>query len=84
MSGGAARKVTISLPGELVSYADSLARERGSTRSAVISDLLEEKQKRERDELARHGYRFYAAEADEFAAASQAAVAEAIDDRSSW
>ena len=84
MAEGTTRKVTISLPGELVSYADSLAREGGSTRSAVISDLLEERRKRERDELARHGYRFYAAEAEEFVAASRAAVAEAIDDRSSW
>ncbi len=85
MKGNTARKVTISLPEDLVLYADSLARERKSTRSAVISELLEKRRLRERDDLARRGYRFYAEEAEEFAAASQAAVAEAVDDeRSSW
>ena len=83
--GGVPRKVTISLPEDLVSYADAVARERQSTRSAVISHLLEERRKRDRDELAREGYRFYGEEAGEFSVASRLAVAEAVDDeRSAW
>ena len=74
------RKVTVSLPGKLVSYADRLARDQGSTRSAVISRLLEEKRAREREELAREGYAYYGREAAEFAAASGVAVTEALED----
>ena len=74
------RKITVSIPADLVSYADMLASQNGTTRSAIICDLLAERLARERDELAREGYAFYGREAEEFAAATSGAVAEALDD----
>jgi metal-responsive CopG/Arc/MetJ family transcriptional regulator len=77
MSVTAIKKVTISLPVELLSFADSRASDQRTSRSSVISDLLERERLRQLDELAREGYEFYAAEAEEFAKASAAAVASA-------
>ena len=74
------RKVTISLQKELVAYADHLARQRCTTRSGVIADLLEERRAREREAAAREGYRYYSGEAAEFDLATAGAVAEAWDD----
>ncbi|MDP2952884.1 MAG: ribbon-helix-helix protein, CopG family, partial [Chloroflexota bacterium] len=37
-------KVTISLPRDLLALADRLARERSTTRSAVIAELLEKEE----------------------------------------
>ncbi len=85
MSGSASRKVTVTLPEDLVSFADEKARQHASTRSAVITALLEEMREKERDRLAREGYQFYALEAEQFAESSCRAVAEAIgDDGSTW
>jgi len=61
--GGSYKKVTVSLPEELVEYADRLARESSTSRSAVIADLLEWRRARVRDALAREGYAFYGDEA---------------------
>jgi metal-responsive CopG/Arc/MetJ family transcriptional regulator len=81
----AVKKVTISVPRDLLAYADQKAHQRGSTRSALIAQLIEELRCRELDELAREGYEYYAAESSEFAQASVRAVAEAIaDDDSAW
>ena len=81
----ATRKVTLSLPEELVAFADSKATQQGMTRSHLISDLLAELHQREQDAFASEGYRFYANESEDFAEASSEAVAEAIaDDRSTW
>lgn len=80
MAEGASTKVTITLQQELVDFADALARERNTTRSRVIADLLAERRVRQRDAMAREGYRFYGGEASEFDTASGAAVAEAWDD----
>ena len=71
-------KVTVSLPRRLVRYADRRAAEMGTSRSQIIVRALSELEARERDEAAREGYLFYAAEAEEFADASGKAVAEAI------
>ena len=71
-------KVTVSLPRELVRYADSLAAERATSRSAVVSDALAVLRERQESELAREGYAFYAEESAEFAAASMKAVSEAF------
>ncbi len=79
------RKVTLSLPEELIAYADSKAAELGTNRSRLVSDLLERFRQHEREALAREGYRFYAGEAEEFAAQSAAAASEVLDDDgSSW
>ena len=83
MPHATSRKVTLSLPEDLVAFADAKAAERGTNRSRVVGDLLEALRRREQDSLASEGYRFYAAEAREFADASAKAVAEAVvDDRS--
>ena len=73
-------KVTVSLPRHLVRYADLRAAELGISRSRIIGRALSELEARERDELAREGYVFYAAEAEEFAAATAKAVSEVLTD----
>ena len=79
------KKVTVSLPTHLVDYADRLARERSSSRSAVIAGLLEWRRKHARDVLAQEGYVFYGHEAEDFATASASMVAEALEnDDSTW
>lgn len=72
------RKITISLPEELVVFADQRAQEIQTSRSQVISQALAELRAAEEAQLAAEGYRFYAAEAEEFAASATAAVFEAI------
>ncbi len=74
------RKVTLSLPEKLIAYADSKAAQLGTNRSRLVSDLLERSRQHEQEALAREGYRFYAKEAEEFAAQSVAAVGDALDD----
>ncbi len=75
-------KVTISLPRHLVRYADKRAAELGMNRSQIIGRALADLEARERDELAKEGYLFYAAESEDFASASSKAVAEALGDAS--
>ena len=72
-------KITISLPADLVEYADRRAREQGTSRSQVIGQALADLQAQEEEQLAAEGYRFYAQEAADFAAASATAVEEALD-----
>ncbi len=74
------KKVTISMSDELLAFADRMAESFGKTRSAFIASLLADARECERERLAAEGYRFYSSEAGEFAAASEAAVAEAMDD----
>ena len=74
------KKVTISMSEELLAFADRMAKSFGKTRSGFISSLLAEARERELEHLAAEGYRFFSSEAQEFAAASGAAVAEAMDD----
>ncbi len=71
------RKVTISLPEELVVYTDRRADQKGTNRSQVISQALAHLMAFEEEQLAAEGYAFYAAEAEGFAASSGQAVAEA-------
>ncbi|MGB9620204.1 MAG: ribbon-helix-helix protein, CopG family [Armatimonadota bacterium] len=73
------RKITISLPAELVEFADRMAGQSRLSRSQVISRALAQIRAGEEERLAAEGYRFYAQEAEEFAAASSRAVAEAVD-----
>lgn len=72
------RKITISLPGNLLEYADRRASRTRLSRSQVIGEALAEAQAQEQARLAVEGYRFYAGEASEFAEASAGAVAEAL------
>ena len=75
-------KVTVSLPSDLVVYADTTAAALGTSRSQVIGRALTNLRAAEQEELAREGYRFYGREAEEFASASSQAVAEALRDAS--
>lgn len=71
------RKVTISLPLDLVEFADRAAQQAEISRSQVIGQALSEARARVERRLAEEGYRFYAGESVEFATASALAVAEA-------
>ena len=64
------RKVTVSLPAELVDFADRQAIQHRSNRSKIISLALAEVKSRDEERLAAEGYRFYAQEAELFAASS--------------
>lgn len=78
-------KVTLTLDRDLVALADAKAAERHTTRNRVLREILAEWRLREREELAREGYEFYADEAREFAEVSSKATAEALsDDSSAW
>ena len=72
------RKITISLPGELVIFADRQAQQNNTSRSQLISRLLAQFKAQEEERLAAEGYQFYAQEAAEFAAATATATAEAL------
>lgn len=73
------RRITISLPDDLVDFADREAARRSISRSRLIAQALSEVKAKEEERLAAEGYRFYAQEASRFAEASAAAVAEAVD-----
>jgi Arc/MetJ-type ribon-helix-helix transcriptional regulator len=76
---GSLKRITVALPEDLVLFADSQAKSRRLSPSQVLSSALVLVKEAEEERLAAEGYRFYAAEASEFAAASASAVAEAID-----
>lgn len=71
------RKITISLPEELVAFADDRAKELSTSRSQIISMALATVKTSEDEQLAAEGYRFYAQEASEFASAAHTAIVEA-------
>lgn len=73
-------KVTISLPMELLRYADQRATELGTSRSQIIGEAVAERRAREAEELAREGYAFYRGEAEDFAGATLRAVSEVLGD----
>ena len=72
------RKITVSLPEELVEFVDKVAAAMKTSRSKVIADAIAAQREREEARLATEGYRFYAQEASEFAAASRQAVSEVL------
>ena len=74
-----AQKITISLPADLLAYADAQAQRLRTSRSRFISQALAQLKVRDQERLATEGYGFYAAEARDFAEASIHAVAEALD-----
>lgn len=76
MQSTSMRKITISLPENLVDFADRMARQGDTSRSRVISRALAEAQARAEQQLAEEGYRFYAGESIESAQATAQAVAE--------
>ncbi len=70
------RKITISLPGELIVFADQLAKQNNTSRSQLFSKLLADFKAQEEERLAAEGYQFYAQEASDFADAITTATAE--------
>ncbi|MEE9617837.1 MAG: hypothetical protein V3T90_12640 [Anaerolineae bacterium] len=72
------QKITVSLPQELVEFADAVAATMRCSRSNVIAEALAAQREREEARLAAEGYRFYAQQASEFAAASLQAVSEVL------
>jgi len=72
------RKITISLPGDLVTFTDSQAQRSQTSRSQFISNLLSRFKAQEEERLAIEGYKFYAEEAAEFAIVTSTATAEAF------
>jgi metal-responsive CopG/Arc/MetJ family transcriptional regulator len=72
-------KVTLSLPRELIRYADDRAKALATSRSQVVAEALSVLRERDEDELAREGYAFYAEESEVFADESVRAVSEALD-----
>ncbi|TEU15257.1 MAG: hypothetical protein E3J21_13710 [Anaerolineales bacterium] len=72
------RKITVSLPQELVEFADTVATRMRISRSKVIAEALAAQREYEEARLAAEGYRFYAQEASEFAASSLQAVSEVL------
>jgi metal-responsive CopG/Arc/MetJ family transcriptional regulator len=79
-SPNTARKITISLPADMLAYADAQAARRNTSRSQVISEALAEYRAAKEAALAAEGYGYYAGEASAFAASSADAVAEALPD----
>jgi len=69
-------KVTLSLPRELVEFADAKATERETSRSQIVTEALATLRAQDEDELAREGYALYAEDNTEFAAASLSAASE--------
>lgn len=73
----ALQRVSITMPAELVRYADIQAAELNTSRSQIIVMALSSIKATQEEKLASEGYRFYSAEASEFAEASAEAAAEA-------
>lgn len=62
MGDGRVSKVTISLPVSLLEFADLLAREKSTTRSGVIAELLRKEEEAKTQALMAEGYREMAEE----------------------
>ncbi len=77
-------KVTISLPRHLLDLADRLARERGTTRSAVICELLEKEEKARVHALMAEGYQEMAEENRHLAQEAFALASETVLRDTRW
>jgi metal-responsive CopG/Arc/MetJ family transcriptional regulator len=73
-------QVMISLPADLLRFADYQVERLGISRSQVISEALKQAKLVEEERLAMEGYLFYALEAKEFSKAVLGTAAEAIND----
>lgn len=77
-------KVTISLPRNLLEVADRLARERSTTRSGVIAQLLEKEEEACIQALMEEGYREMAEENRRFAEEVFPLARETLLQHSRW
>jgi metal-responsive CopG/Arc/MetJ family transcriptional regulator len=72
------QKVTLTLPLDLIQYADDRAAAVATNRSQVVGEALTELRRREEEEAAREGYAFFGRQSEEFASASAPAVSDAL------
>ncbi len=77
-------RVTISLPNEILSLADRLARERSTTRSGIIAQVLENEEKSRVEALMEEGYRAMAEENAALANDAFTFVREGIERGTKW
>jgi metal-responsive CopG/Arc/MetJ family transcriptional regulator len=77
-------KVTISLPAGLLALADTLAREQGTSRSAVIAKLLEREEEARIQALMAEGYREMAEESLQSAREMEPLVDEMLRHAIEW
>ncbi len=75
---GRTAKLTISLPQELISFADEIAKERKISRSKVLSSCLQELAEKHRVAEMAEGYRAVAKEQRKFAAVASGIEGEVI------
>ncbi len=68
---GKTAKLTVSLPEELISFADQIAREKKISRSKVLSSCLRELAERHKAREMAEGYRVVAKEQKQLAAIAQ-------------
>lgn len=79
-----AGKVTVSLPRKLLDYADWLAKERATTRSGVIAELLQREEEARTRALMEEGYREMAEENRRLAEEAFPVAAEIIRQNTIW
>lgn len=77
-------KVTISLPKGLLQIVDDLARERSTTRSSIIAELLEKEEEARLHMLMEEGYREMAEENSSLAQEAYPLASEMISRNSRW
>ncbi len=77
-------KVAISLPKDLLDLADRLAKERSTTRSSVIADLLKKEEEARIQALMEEGYREMAEEDRQIANEFSPLVAESLRKNTQW
>jgi metal-responsive CopG/Arc/MetJ family transcriptional regulator len=75
---GKTRKLTITLPGELVSVADRLAKERKMSRSKLISICLQDLAEKQKAKEMAEGYINLAREQKKFADLASGIVSETL------
>ena len=73
-------KLTISLPRHLVSFADTLAKERNTSRSRAIANALEELARQQEHALMIEGYQLMAEQNQKFAASALSLASEVLPD----
>lgn len=84
MSEQRVAKVTISLSKDLLDLADRLARERSTTRSGVIAELMEKEKRARIQALMEEGYREMAEENRRLAEEAFPIASEAIRQNTKW
>jgi len=75
-----AEKITVSMPMDLVRYANQRAITLGISRSQVIGQAVADLRSQDQAQLAQEGYLFYATESAEFARVSLRVTSDALAD----